>query len=92
MSFATVIDAVFPLSGRTAQLGRSGYQGAWLAADEINEAGGVQGVAARATVRCAPDADGRYSYLFGTDGNAGPVRLRSELKLRGDARLEAVRP
>jgi hypothetical protein len=52
----------------------------------------AQGVAARATVRCAPDADGRYSYLFENDGNAGPVRLRIELRLRGDARLEAVKP
>jgi hypothetical protein len=51
-----------------------------------------EGVAARATVRCAPDADGRYSYLFGNDRNTGPVRLRVELRLSGDARLEAVRP
>jgi hypothetical protein len=52
----------------------------------------AQGMAARATVRCAPDADGRYSYLFGNDGNAGPVRLHIELRLRGGARLEAVKP
>ena len=52
----------------------------------------AQGVAARATVRCAPGAPGRYSYLFGNDGNAGPVRIRIELRLSGDARLETVRP
>lgn len=52
----------------------------------------AQGVAVRATVRCASDTDGRYSYLFGNDGNAGPVRLRIELRLTGDARLEAVKP
>ncbi|HWC03956.1 MAG TPA: hypothetical protein VHF87_14460 [Methylomirabilota bacterium] len=51
-----------------------------------------QGSAAHATVRCAPDESGRYSYLFGNDGNPGPVRLRIELRLRGDARLEAIRP
>ena len=52
----------------------------------------AQGAAARATVRCAPDAPGFYSYLFGNDRNPGPVRLRIELKLSGDARLEAVKP
>jgi hypothetical protein len=51
-----------------------------------------EGVAGRATVRCAPDSDGRYSYLFGNDRNAGPVRLHVELRLSGDARLEAVKP
>ncbi|MBI2456971.1 MAG: ABC transporter substrate-binding protein [candidate division NC10 bacterium] len=38
-----LIGALFPLSGRAAQLGRTGYQGARLAAEEINEAGGVLG-------------------------------------------------
>jgi hypothetical protein len=53
-----------------------------------------QGVASRATLRYAPEVDGRYSYLFGNDGNAaaGPVRLRIELRLSGDARLEGVKP
>jgi hypothetical protein len=51
-----------------------------------------QGVASRATVRCAPEADGRYSYLFENNGNAGPVRLRIELRLSGDARLDGVKP
>jgi hypothetical protein len=51
-----------------------------------------KGAATRATVRCAPDADGRYSYLFENDGGAGPVRLRIELRLSGDARLEAIKP
>ncbi len=40
---ATLIGALFPLSGRAAQLGRTGYQGARLAVEEINEAGGVLG-------------------------------------------------
>jgi branched-chain amino acid transport system substrate-binding protein len=40
---AAVIGALFPLSGRVAQLGKTGYQGARLAAEEINEAGGVLG-------------------------------------------------
>ncbi len=39
----TLIGALFPLSGRAAQLGRTGYQGARLAAEEINETGGVLG-------------------------------------------------
>jgi hypothetical protein len=51
-----------------------------------------KGAATRATVRCAPDADGHYSYLFENDRNADPLRLRIELKLSGDARLEGVRP
>jgi hypothetical protein len=51
-----------------------------------------QGMAARATVRCAPDASGRYSYLFENGGSAGPLRLRIELKLTGDGRLEGVKP
>jgi ABC-type branched-subunit amino acid transport system substrate-binding protein len=37
---ATLIGALFPPSGRAAQLGRTGYQGARLAAEEINEAAG----------------------------------------------------
>lgn len=40
---ATLIAALFPLSGRAAQLGKTGYQGARMAAEEINEAGGVLG-------------------------------------------------
>jgi hypothetical protein len=52
----------------------------------------AQGVAGRATVRCAPESDGRYSYLFANEGSAGPVRLRIELTLTGDARLTGVRP
>jgi hypothetical protein len=52
----------------------------------------AQGLAARATVRCAPDAPGVYSYLFKNDGDAGPVRLRIELRLIGEGRLEAIRP
>lgn len=52
----------------------------------------AQGVGPRATVRCAPDAPGQYSYLFGNDRNAGPVRLRIELTLTGEGRLEAVKP
>jgi hypothetical protein len=51
-----------------------------------------QGVAGQASVRCAPEAPGFYSYLFENDLAAGPVRLRIELTLRGDARLQAVRP
>ncbi len=52
----------------------------------------AQGVGAEATVRCAPAAPGLYSYLFGNDRGQGPVRLRVELRLTGDARLEAVKP
>jgi hypothetical protein len=52
----------------------------------------AQGVASRASVRCAPDAPGQYSYLFGNDRNAGPVRVRIELRLTGEGRLEAVKP
>lgn len=40
---ATLIGALFPPSGRAAQLGGTGYQAARLAAEEINEAGGVLG-------------------------------------------------
>jgi hypothetical protein len=52
----------------------------------------AQGVAARTTVRCAPDAPGLYSYLFGNDRGSAPVRIRIELRLTGDARLLAVKP
>lgn len=52
----------------------------------------AQGVDARATVRCMPSAAGFYSYLFANNRGQGPVRLRIELRLTGDARLEAVRP
>jgi hypothetical protein len=52
----------------------------------------AQGAAARVTVPCAPGAPGFYSYLFGNDRGAGTVRLRIELKLSGDVRLEAVKP
>ena len=52
----------------------------------------AQGADARATVRCAPVAAGFYSYLFRNDRGEGPVRLRIELRLTGDARLEAIKP
>ncbi|HEX2481822.1 MAG TPA: hypothetical protein VHQ69_08085 [Methylomirabilota bacterium] len=52
----------------------------------------AQGVTASETIRCAPEGSGRYSYLFENDGNAGPVRLRVQLRLTGDARLDAVKP
>lgn len=52
----------------------------------------AQGAAARATVRCAPDAPGFYSYLFENDRSPGNVRLRIELKLSGEARVDAVKP
>ena len=52
----------------------------------------AQGAAARPTVRCAPDAPGFYSYLFENDRSPGTVRLRIELKLSGEARLDAVKP
>lgn len=42
-SEVTLVGALFPLSGRAAQLGKTGYQGARLAAEEVNEAGGVLG-------------------------------------------------
>ena len=51
-----------------------------------------QGAAGHAAVRCAPEASGFYSYLFENDRTAGPVRLHVELRLRGDARLETVKP
>jgi hypothetical protein len=52
----------------------------------------AQGVATRTTVRCAPETPGLYSYLFGNDRGAGPVRVRVEIRLTGDARLLAVKP
>ena len=52
----------------------------------------AQGVGAQATVRCTPAAPGLYSYLFGNDHGQSPVRLHIELRLTGDARLEAVKP
>lgn len=42
-SEAVLIGALFPLSGRVGMLGRTAYRGARLAAEEINEAGGVLG-------------------------------------------------
>ena len=51
-----------------------------------------QGVAGKASVRCAPETPGFFSYLFENDRAAGPVRLRIELTLRGDARLDGVKP
>jgi len=35
-----------------------------------------RGAAGQASVRCAPDTPGFYSYLFENDRAAGPVRLR----------------
>jgi len=52
----------------------------------------AQGSGARATVPFTPSAPGFYSYLFGNDRGAGPVRLRIELRLTGDVRLEGVKP
>jgi hypothetical protein len=51
-----------------------------------------RGVAGQASVRCAPEASGFYSYLFEADRSSGPVRLRIELTLRGDARLQGIKP
>jgi hypothetical protein len=50
-----------------------------------------RGTGARATVRCAPDSAGWYSYLFANE-TAGTIRLRVVLRLAGDGRLEAVKP
>jgi hypothetical protein len=50
-----------------------------------------RGTATRATVRCAPDAAGWYSYLF-TNETAASFRLRVVLRLAGESRLESVRP
>jgi hypothetical protein len=52
----------------------------------------AEGAASRATVPCTPVSPGVYSYLFGNDRNAGPVRLSIELRLKGDVRLEGVKP
>lgn len=43
VSGGTLIGALFPLSGRVGMLGRTAYRGTRLAAEEINEAGGVLG-------------------------------------------------
>jgi len=60
-SEATLIGGLFPLSGRAAQLGRTGYQGARLVAEEINEGGGVQGDLLKALIELlkAEDAPDR---------------------------------
>jgi hypothetical protein len=50
------------------------------------------GVAGQASVPIVPGTPGFYSYLFENDKGAGPVRLRIDLRLRGDGRLEAVKP
>jgi hypothetical protein len=50
-----------------------------------------RGTAARATVRCAPESAGWYSYLFTNDA-AGSIRLHVALRLTGDGRLDAVKP
>lgn len=52
----------------------------------------AQGASARTTVRCLPDSPGLYSYLFGNDRSPGPLRLRIELRLSGDAHLLGVKP
>ncbi len=51
-----------------------------------------KGVGARVTVPCAPETTGVYSYLFGNDRGAGTVKLRIDLRLKGDVRLLDVRP
>ena len=51
-----------------------------------------RGVAGRATVRCAPEAPGWYSYLVRNDRGAAPVRVRIDIRLSGDARVDGVRP
>jgi len=43
-------------------------------------------------IRCAPSTAGWYSYLFGNDAGATPVRLRVLLRLTGEVRLEGVKP
>jgi hypothetical protein len=50
-----------------------------------------RGTGARATVRCAPESAGWYSYLFANE-TAGSIRLRVVLRLTGESRLEAVKP
>ena len=52
----------------------------------------AQGAGTRVTLPFTPSAPGFYSYLFGNDRGAGPVRLRIELRLTGDVRLEGVKP
>ena len=52
----------------------------------------ARGAGARVTVPFTPSAPGFYSYLFGNDRGAGPVRLRIELRVTGDVRLEGVKP
>jgi hypothetical protein len=52
----------------------------------------AQGAGANATVPLTPSAPGFYSYLFENDRGSGPVRLRIELKLSGDVRLEGIKP
>jgi hypothetical protein len=51
-----------------------------------------RGVAGRATVRCAPEAAGWYSYLVRNDRGAAPVRVRIDMRLSGDVRVDAVKP
>jgi hypothetical protein len=52
----------------------------------------AQGSGARVTVRCAPSAPGLYSYLFTNDRGERPLRVRIELRLSGNARLDAIKP
>ena len=52
----------------------------------------ARGAGARVTVPFTPSAPGFYSYLFGNDRESGPVRLRIELTLSGDVRLEGIKP
>jgi hypothetical protein len=51
----------------------------------------ARGRDARATLRCAPESAGSYSYLFANE-TAGSIRLRVVLRLAGESRLEAVKP
>ena len=52
----------------------------------------ARGAGARVTVPFTPSEPGFYSYLFGNDRGPGPVRLRIELTLSGDVRLEGIKP
>jgi len=52
----------------------------------------AQGAGTRVTLPFTPSAPGFYSYLFGNDRGSGPVRLRIELTLGGDVRLEGIKP
>jgi hypothetical protein len=52
----------------------------------------AQGSAGRATVRYVSSAPGLYSYLLANDRGEGTLRVRIELRLTGDARLEAIKP